>query len=64
VFGKKAMPDLRHNFGSWQRGITGVEFEVPNRTPIDHKVVVRAMSMVFGAASWAVVNCLDSLIQR
>src|SRR4051794_28976943 len=64
LFAHKDVPALSHSFGTWRSGVTGVEFGVPRGTPINHEFVVSAMSEVFGAASWTVVNGPDSLVLR
>ena len=64
LFTNKAVPELRQSFATWQSGITGLEFKVPNGVAINHEFIVRAMSEVFGAASWIVVDGPDSLILK
>jgi hypothetical protein len=63
-FVKEAVPKLRHSFGTWQSGITGVEFEVPNSMTLNREVVIKAMTEVFGAAVWIEVNGPDSLVLK
>lgn len=55
------VPEIRHEFGTWRSGITGVEFVVPRTVPINSGSIEKAMSEVFGAASWAVVRGPDSI---
>jgi hypothetical protein len=64
LFTNEDVPELRHSFGTWASGITGVEFKVPRGAPINHDYIVKAMSEVFGADSWAVVNGPDSLVLK
>lgn len=64
LFIKKDVPELRHTCGTWRSGITGVEFQVPLGVPINHDSIVRAMSEVFRADSWAVVSGPDSLVLK
>jgi hypothetical protein len=64
LFSNADVPDVRHYFGTWQSGITGVEFEVPRGVRINHDYVMRAMSEVFGADSWQVVCGPDSLLLK
>jgi hypothetical protein len=61
---KEAGPELRHSFGTWESGITGVAFEVPNQVLINHEFIIGAMSEVFGAAPWIVVDGPDSLVLK
>jgi hypothetical protein len=64
LFTKEAVLELTHSFGTWQSGITGVRFEVPERIVINHEFIIGAMSEVFGAASWIVVSGPDSLVLK
>jgi hypothetical protein len=53
LFSNKAVPELRHGFGTWESEVTGVESEVPEGVRINHDFIVRAMSKVFGSGSWS-----------
>jgi hypothetical protein len=55
-FTREAEPELRHSFGTWPSGITGVKFEVPDPNLMHHEFIIRAMSGVFGAAPWTAVR--------
>mgnify|MGYP001081379305 CR=1 FL=1 len=64
LFSKEAVPELRHSFGTWKSGITGVEFEVPNAMTLNRELIVKAMTEVFGATAWIEVNGPDSLLLK
>jgi hypothetical protein len=64
LFTKEDVPELRHSFGTWQSGITGVQFEVPNPMPLNREVVVKAMTEAFGASAWIEVDGPDSLVLK
>jgi hypothetical protein len=55
------VPEIRHSFGTWRSGITGIELVVPRSTPINCDCITRAMSEVFGTDAWAVVRGPDSI---
>ncbi len=50
------VPKIRHSFGTWRSGIMGIEFAFPRAIPINRDRITSAMSEVFGADSWAVVD--------
>jgi hypothetical protein len=54
----------KYHFGTWQSGITGIMFDVPQGTPINEKYVMKAMAEVFGPQEWKVVRGPDSLILK
>lgn len=65
-FAKRDVPELRHEFGVCESGITGVAFEVPNEVALTRDYQIRAMSTVFDTRpeSWIVARgpCSDILI--
>jgi hypothetical protein len=64
VFIKSDVVELRHQFVTWPSGITGIEFDVPEAAVLDREYVIRAMSDVFAAESFAVVHGPDSLVLK
>ncbi|MHB1557233.1 MAG: hypothetical protein ACYC61_07120 [Isosphaeraceae bacterium] len=55
------VPEIRHDFGTWKSGITGIEFVVPASVPINRRSIEEAMSEVFEADAWVVVPGPDSI---
>ncbi len=62
VFISEDVPELRHDFVSWESGITGVKFDVPRHLSLNRDLVHRSMSAVFGAPSWHEVHGPDTMI--
>jgi hypothetical protein len=63
-FQKEDVLVLRHEFGTWQSGITGVEFDVPGDAILGRDDMIRAMSAVFGAEGWVEVDGPYSLLLK
>jgi hypothetical protein len=64
LFTKTDVPEIEHDFVTWQSGITGVEFIIPNRITLNQNFIIGAISELFGATSWVVVPGPDSLILK
>ena len=64
LFTRAQVPELRHKFGTWVSGITGVEIEVPENVQINHEYIMSAMSSLFGADAWTIMKGPDSLILK
>jgi hypothetical protein len=60
----ESIPELRHRFGEWASGITGVAFDVPREATLDKDYVFRAFSTVFGTEDWVEVRGPDSLLMK
>ena len=56
AFFKQDVTELQHRFVTWESGLTGIEFDVPREANLNRKYVVRSMSEIFGADSWAEVH--------
>ena len=61
LFENGDVPEIRHSFGAWRSGITGIEFVVPSSTPINTDCITRAMSAIFRTDAWVVVRGPDSI---
>ncbi len=59
-----SVPELRHHFGTWQSGITGISFDVPREDVVDKAYIIRAFASVFGTDEWVEVRGPDSLILK
>jgi hypothetical protein len=64
LFQKEDVAALRHEFGTWQSGITGVQFDVPGAAVLGRDDMIRAMSAVFGAEDWVEIHGPDSLLLK
>jgi hypothetical protein len=60
----ESVPELRHRFGAWQSGITGIEFDVPSEAVLDREYMLRAFASVFGTDDWVEVRGPDSLLLK
>ncbi len=60
----ESVPELRHHFGTWPSGITGIEFNVPSRDVLDRDYALRAFASIFGIDDWVEVRGPDSLLLR
>ncbi len=60
----ESVPELRHHFGTWQSGITGIEFDVPREAVLDRGYMLRAFASVFGTDDWVEVRGPDSLLMK
>jgi hypothetical protein len=60
----ESAPELRHHFGVWPSGITGIEFDVPGDAVLDREYLLRAFASIFGTDDWVEVRGPDSLLMR
>jgi hypothetical protein len=60
----ESVPELRHQFGAWASGMTGITFEVPREAVVDKGYIFRAFSSVFGTENWVEVRGPDSLLMK
>ena len=56
--------ELRHEFGTWRSGITGISFLAPEGDVVDKAYILRAFASVFGTDEWVVVRGPDSLLLK
>lgn len=59
-----SMTELRHQFGEWPSGITGIEFDVPSDAVLDKAYIFRAFASIFGTDEWVEVRGPDSLLLK
>jgi hypothetical protein len=60
----ESVPELGHQFGTWESGITGIEFDVPREDVLDRAYMLRAFASVFGTDDWVEVRGPDSLLMK
>jgi hypothetical protein len=60
----ESVSELRHDFRTWQSGITGIEFDVPRDAILDREYLRRAFASVFGTDDWVEVRGPDSLLMK
>ncbi len=60
----RPVAELRHHFGTWPSGMTGIEFSVPEEDLLDRDYVLRAFARVFGTEDWVVVRGPDSVLMK
>ena len=58
------MSELRHHFGEWRSGITGIEFYLPREDVLDREYMLRAFAGVFGTDQWVEVRGPDSGLMK
>ena len=59
-----SVPELRHEFGTWESGITGLSFDVPREDVVNKEYIFRAFASVFGTDEWVEVRGPDSLLLK
>ncbi len=63
-FAKGSVAGLGHSEQTWESGITGVTFDVPQIARLNREYVERAMCDRFGCTSWMEVRGPDSMVLR
>ncbi len=63
TFSKKDIAEARHEFGAWESGNPGINFEVPEGVVLYRDYIIRCISKVFGTEpeSWILVRGPDSV---